>query len=164
MNLEWNNRNPIVANLFNPAFCGEVIRKTSQSYNESSAHNLPFAFTFLILPILLHKETRERMPKTTRSYLFAWIEENDDLFFDFPNRAKSLVPFTKEALSFLLIQKSIQIDETGGIKVNKYRNKTLKGSDLDEYEDIMNKTKMLGKWLALTYDVKSIYSFLRITP
>ena len=83
MKVNWDDRNPIVANLFNPAFCGQIIRIVVQSYNQNSNKKFPFALVFIILPILLHKETRERMPKSIRTYFLVWIEENGYLFINF---------------------------------------------------------------------------------
>ncbi|RYY46939.1 MAG: hypothetical protein EOO06_13435 [Chitinophagaceae bacterium] len=164
MNTFWANRNPIVANLFNPAFCGEVIRVAANGFTSQSNNDFPFAFSFLILPILLHKETRDSMPRTTRSYLFAWVEENDGLFYDFGKRTQGMVRFTREALSFSLMYRRIYITENGCIKANASKMK-LRGKDgYEEYDEILRKADMLGKWLGKTNDVKSIYSFFRITP
>ncbi|WP_337043675.1 three component ABC system middle component [Emticicia sp. 17c] len=160
----WEERNPIVANLFNPAFCGEVLRVAISNYNKNSSTNFPFAFSFIILPILLHEETRNKMPKTTKTYLFVWVEENDNLFFDFAIRARSMVKYTKEAISFLLMYEKININEDGEIIANDKRNTPIVSEDYAEYNNILKKAEMLGKWLAVTKNVKSIYSFFRILP
>lgn len=164
MKTAWEERNTIVANLFNPAFCGEVIRVVIDKYNKHTNKMFPFAFSFIILPILLHKKTREKMPKTVRTYIFVWVEENDNLFFDFSTRVKSMVKYTKEALSFLLAYKKIAITNQGEINAINERGKTIDKEDYEEYNEIMKKAEMLGKWLASTSDVKSIYSFFRIIP
>jgi len=160
----WNQRNPIVANLLNPAFCGEVIRRSANSYNKATNSNFPFAFSFIILPILLHKETRDRMPKTTRSYLFAWVEDNEDLFYNFSLRAKQMVPFTKEAILFLIQNELVEIDNKGQLIVTPKRIKKFSGEDLDEVNTILKKSEMLGKWLSHNSSINSVFSFFRITP
>ena len=95
MKTSWIERNTIVANLFNPAFCGEIIRATVKEYNKHTNTQFPYAYTFLILPIVLHKATRDRMPRSVRTYFFVWVEKNDDLFFDFAKRTKGMVKYTK---------------------------------------------------------------------
>lgn len=161
---EWKDRNQIVANLLNPAFCGEILRRTAKAYNQNSSSSFPYAYCFLVLPILLHRSTRERMPKTTRSYLFAWVEENDDLFYDFSRRAKNMVPHTKEAILFLLQNELVQMDDKGAILTPQLRMKSLEGESLVEYQAIMKKSEMLGKWLSHNPNINSVYSFFRITP
>lgn len=164
MSTNWTDRNSIVANLFNPAFCGEIIRVTAFSYNKHSNNNFPFAFAYLVLPIILHEETRGRMPRSTRTYFFVWVEENDKLFFDFSTRTKNMVKSTKEALSFLLAYGRIDLTEIGEIITNNEKPKQYNSDDYKEYDEIIKKAMMLGKWLSTTSDVKSIYSFFRITP
>lgn len=160
----WNQRNPIVANLLNPAFCGEVLRRSANSYNKTTNTNFPFAFSFIILPILLHKATRDRMPKTTRSYLFAWVEDNEDLFYNFSLRAKQMVPFTKEAILFLIKNELVEIDGKGQLIVTPKRIKKYSGEDLEEVNTILKKSEMLGKWLSHNSSINSVFSFFRITP
>lgn len=164
MKTSWIERNTIVANLFNPAFCGEIIRIVANSYNKHTNSKFPFAFTFIVLPLLLHNETRNRMPRTVRTYFFVWVEENDNLFFDFSKRTKSMVKYTKEALSFLIAYNKIEITEQGEISTSDEKNKKINKDEYLEYNEILKKAEMLGKWLATTSDVKSIYSFFRITP
>lgn len=164
MKIAWSDRNTIVANLFNPAFCGEVIRVVAKEYNKNANSKFPFAFTFLVLPILLHKETRERMPRSVRTYFFVWVEENDDLFFDFAKRTSNMVKFTKEAITFLMAYQKISLTEQGEIITNPINSKVPTSPDYLEYNEIIKKAGMLGKWLSSTTDAKSIYSFFRITP
>ena len=129
-----------------------------------TTNKFPFALSFIILPILLHKETREKMPRSVRTYFFVWVEENDYLFFDFSKRTKSMVKYTKEAISFLLAYDKIAITENGDIVTQDVRLKQIPNDDYQEYNEILKKAEMLGKWLSTSSDVKSIYSFFRITP
>lgn len=164
MRRNWTDRNTIVANLFNPAFCAEIIRVVAMEYNKHTNTKFPFVFSFIVLPILLHKETRERLPRSTRTYFFVWVGNNDNLFFDFSKRAKNMVKYTKEALSFSIAYNKMHINEKGEIETDMSRVKKFNGEEYDEYNDILKKAQLLGKWLSFTSDVKSIYSFLRITP
>jgi hypothetical protein len=75
-----------------------------------------------------------------------------------------MVKYTKEALSFLLIHNKIQLSENAEIIATEERAKKINKEDYQEYNDILKRAEMLGKWLSSTSDVKSIYSFLRITP
>lgn len=164
MRTDWPTRNPIVANLFNPAFCGEVIRIVISSYYKASRSSMPFAYVFLALPVLLHEKTRNRMPKTSNSYLFAWVEKNEDVFYDFPDRAKDMVPYTQEGVMYLMQRGFVKLDSQGGFEVVRVRKANLKGSDLEEYDMIMKKASILGKLLANSSSVNSVFSFFRITP
>jgi hypothetical protein len=161
----WEERSVITANLLNPAFCSEIIRRTIVSYNKNEEdEKFPFSLLFLILPIVLHKKTREHMPMRSSTYFHSWVEENEFLFIDFAERAKQLNPFTKESLMFLLQHNAANITNDGQIEVNPYRKKTPRGENLDEVIGIYRKAELLGKWLRLTGNEQTIYMFLKIRP
>jgi hypothetical protein len=75
-----------------------------------------------------------------------------------------MVKFTKEALTFLRAYQKISLTEKGEITTNPINSKVSTSPDYFEYNEIIKKAEMLGKWLSSTTDAKSIYSFFRITP
>ncbi|MPL70223.1 hypothetical protein SDC9_15978 [bioreactor metagenome] len=161
----WEERSVITANLLNPAFCGEVIRRTIVSYNNNDENQkFPFSLSFLILPIVLHKKTREHMPMRSSTYFHSWVEENEFLFIDFAERVRELNPFSKESILFLLQHEAVEITEKGEFTVRPYRNKKPKGENIDEIIDIYRKAELLGKWFRLTGNDQTIYMFLKIRP
>ncbi|WP_442969853.1 three component ABC system middle component [Roseburia sp. AM23-20] len=46
-----------VAFLLNPAFCGRILYSTIRTYNEKTNRAFPFPLIYLVLPLVLHKET-----------------------------------------------------------------------------------------------------------
>jgi hypothetical protein len=99
-----------------------------------------------------------------KHFFFVWVEANDDLFFDFAKRTSNMVKFTKEALTFLMAYQKISLTEQGEIITNPTSSKVPTASEYLEYNEIIKRAEMLGKWLSSTTDTKSIYSFFRITP
>ncbi|SBV91097.1 conserved hypothetical protein [uncultured Dysgonomonas sp.] len=161
----WEERSVITANLLNPAFCGEVIRRTIASYNNNEDNEVfPFSLLFLILPIVLHKKTREHMPMRSSTYFHSWVEENEFLFIDFAERVRELNPFSKESMSFMLQHGAAEITEDGKITIRPYRKKTPRGENIDEIIEIYRKAELLGKWFRLTGNEQTIYMFLKIRP
>ncbi len=161
----WQERSLITANLLNPAFCGEVIRRTIVSYNDNEkGAKFPFVLSFLVLPILLHKRTRQDMPIRSSTYFHTWVEENEHLFLGFADRVKQMLPFTKESISFLMIHKAINVDDNGLFEVLHYRKATPKGESTFEIKEIYKKADLLGKWLRLTGNTQTIFMFLKIRP
>lgn len=118
---------------------------------------------FIILPIVLHKDIRNSLPKTIRKNFYDWLEENDKIKLYLPEKIKNLVPYTREARAFLIYHEAINIDKKGNITVIKYRKKILNIKD-SEVKEIFNKEKMFGKWLTYTGEVETIYTLLVIKP
>lgn len=161
---DWENRPTIVANILNPAFCGEVLRITIKSYESEKKENFPFALLFIVLPILLHKNIRKSLPKTATSKFYDWLEKNDNTKLYLPNKIKNMVPYTRESIAFLIYHDAIHIDDEGAFSVVKYRKKNLKYTDDSEIQNIFSKAKMLGKWLTCIGDVKTVFTLIGVKP
>jgi len=165
MTKNWENRSVITSNLLNPAFCGEIIRRTIVSFNDNEKGvKFPFVLSFLILPIVLHKRTRKKMPMSSRTYFHSWVEENEHLFIGFAQRTRQMIPFTRESMSFLMLQKTMTIEDDGVISVPKYRKVVPTGEFTEEINEIYKKAELLGKWLRLTGNPQTIFMFLKIRP
>jgi len=54
----WNKRPREIRTLFNPAFCGLVIARGIEGFYETAKRPIPYSLTLLILPLCLHKQTR----------------------------------------------------------------------------------------------------------
>src|SRR5690349_18318254 len=111
--LTWEDRPTEVANLLNPAFCGEVQRRCLRAYERQASQHLPYPLIFLVLPILLHGRTRNLISRPQRQNLHAWLHAHPDVKVGFADRARTLVPVTREAVSFLLHTGVVEIDDQG---------------------------------------------------
>jgi Family of unknown function (DUF6521) len=116
--LAWRARPPEEASNFNPAFCGEMIYRAAAAYN--GLRDLPFslALTFLVLPIILHKPTRDQLPKKANATFVGWAAEHGGLLAGLPDRATRLLPVSREALLFLLQNEVMRIQQ-GGVVVGE---------------------------------------------
>jgi hypothetical protein len=164
--LQWEERSKILSNLLNPAFCGEVLKRYILGYNSNSPiKNIEFSALLFALPILLNKRTREVLPKSSKSHLFTWIDDNEHLFMDFHIKVKDMLPYTREAVMFLMTYDVLKFDSSGNIYLTECTRKLFKGEEeVLEINEILKKAEFLGKWMVKTGDTKSIYSFLRIVP
>ena len=61
------HKNTEAANLFNPAFVGAVLLSAIVSYQKKKSAGLPYALAFLILPVVLHAETRASLMDAKRA-------------------------------------------------------------------------------------------------
>ena len=161
---KWEDRPVTVANLLNPAFCGEILRLVIKEYEKESGDKIPFELLFLVLPLVLHKQSRESLPSTTSKNFYEWLEENTMTKININTKVKSLVPYTREAILFLIYHKAITINENGKFEFVKYRKCRLPYIDDNEVKDIFKKSSMLGKWLSKIGNTKTIYASIGIKP
>lgn len=72
-----------VAYLLNPAFCGRILYSTIKTYNEILNRAFPFPLIYLVLPLVLHKQTRINI--SSRTQLLVWVQKYSQLLIDFPS-------------------------------------------------------------------------------
>lgn len=164
----WSERSPEVANLLNPAFCGEILRQTMAGYFRESRQPLPFSLLFLVLPVILHEATRETMPSTTRTSMHDWLANNPQVRVGFTERANQLRSVAAESLSFLMQLRAVEIDAESG-DGSGFRARASNGADIDEIaaailETYFKKARHLGVWLARAGDPTNVYVMLGVRP
>jgi len=162
--IRWEERPVEIANLFNPAFCGEILRRCISSYQQTNSLSLPYPLLFLVLPIILHRDTRERISPRQKLTLHAWLQRHPDLRIGFAERASELIPITKEALIFLLQVDAVRFDKQAGLISQPYRNVSIAGQSEGEIADCHRKADLVGRWFARAGTVTTIYAMWGVRP
>ncbi len=88
----WDQRPFEIRNLFNPAFCGLVLFRALHGYEEIDARGMPFSLSLLVLPMCLHKESREVIASNPRSYLLKTTEKNQQIMVASPTGSPTCCP------------------------------------------------------------------------
>ena len=159
----WNQRPREVRTLFNPAFCGLVLARGMEGFMEAANRPMPFSLTLLILPLCLHKRTRDQLKAANRSYLTSILQDHPEIRVDLAQRARGLMPYTMEAFGYLMACDVITIDDAGAIALKtEMVRKNLSGSQ--DTKDCQTVARSLGKKLALLNDRVTIYTTLGIRP
>src|SRR5262249_28563315 len=109
----WIERPREEAHLLNPSFCSACICASITGYSTVASGNMPFPLVFVVLPIALHRRTRELLPRSTRTSLAVWLDQHADARVGLVERARSLVPFAREALIYSLASKNLSYSSDG---------------------------------------------------
>lgn len=159
----WDLRPFEIRNLFNPAFCGVVLFRALNSYEEVDARGMPFSLTLLILPLCLHKGSRELLAGNSRSYLLKTVEKNQQVIVGFADRVTQMVPYAFEALGLLMERGCIFVTEDGRIKtLPKKVRKAIDGTT--ESVACQKVARVVGKEFARIADRATIYTTFGIRP
>ncbi|MDU2065924.1 MAG: three component ABC system middle component [Sporomusaceae bacterium] len=159
---KWEERPIEVANLLNPAFCSVLLYQAIKGYRQEAKTNMPYPLLFLILPIVLHKSTRESLPRSIATKFHAWLEQNQNQKISFAARTRQMVFYTKEALTFGMKQGIINIDNNGLI-VSKNISK-LKTTKTSEVYQCSQRALFLGRWFSKAGDITTIFMMWGICP
>jgi hypothetical protein len=112
----WGQRPIEIRNLFNPAFCGLVLFHALKAYDDEDPTGMPFSLSLLILPLCLHKDSREILACGNRGYFMKIVSSHPQLLVNFGRRAADMLPFTFEALGLLMQLGVLQTTASGKLK------------------------------------------------
>ena len=162
----WAKRPKEEAFLLNPAFCSTAITASVAGYTTIDSEGMPIPIVFLVLPIVLHKPTRELLPPNVRTSLPAWIQENASVRILFYERAKSLIPYTKEAVLFGLVHKTLELQQNGKLQTNILDSKVSSLSQKleEEVKECILRARFVGRWLAAAGSPQTVMALWGVCP
>lgn len=148
----WKNRSPEERALLNPCFFSLLFWHAATGHMTAGGVGLPFSTAFLVLPIVLHRETRESLPKAVTTSLPVWLNENQLVRARLAERARSLVPYTKEALLFGGMHGFLKVSSATVSAEQEWKPKINAelGRSSDEVRSCAKRADFLGKWFART--------------
>jgi len=153
---EWPERSQVRAAYLNPALITALIAAACQGY-AGPAETMAWPLAFIAAPLVLHRPTRERLPRATSTRLAAWIGRNPTLQAGFPARAKALAPTVREGLRFGLRHRALTLGP-GGLAA------AISVSPPGEASAITDKARFVGRWLASSGDTVTIFGLLGVEP
>jgi hypothetical protein len=159
----WNLRPFEIRNLFNPAFCGLILFRALQGYEEEDSSGMPFSFTLLVLPLCLHKDSRQIIASSPRSYLLKTVEESPQILVGFADRAVALMPFAFEAFGLLMERGCFVVSPDGRFKTipGKVRKAVI---GTDETVSCQRVARIVGKEFARIADRVTVYTTFGVRP
>lgn len=162
----WADRSHEERALLNPGFCANLLWHAANGYANGDESALSFEESFLVLPFVLHRETRETLPRSSRTSLAVWIDENPLARGRVASRARLLIPFTKEALMFGGVHGLIRIDG-GRLRAEatwkRVVNQTLTESS-DEVKSCAKRAAFIGKWFAQAGSAATVLALIGVRP
>lgn len=136
--------------LLNPAFCAALLARAAAGYQKDAEAPFPFLYAYLVLPLVLHPETREQLPNSVATRMITWVERNAGLMTQYPRRVADLAPASREGLKFGSMTGLLDFSDSGAI-VAGFATKELaayeKSSGSSEVAECLKKSTFVGRWL-----------------
>ena len=163
--IPWNERPSEIANLFNPAFCGVLLVRAVGGFSSIAGEGMPVGLAFLTLPIVLHEQTRNLLPRSRTTWMVQWLQRNPEVRVGFAARAGALVPCTRESLLFMAVHRHLVIDETSKlVQGNPIRSARRLELQSDEFKKCMSKAKLVGEMFAKAGKPATIFALWGVCP
>lgn len=164
--IAWQERPRDEASLFNPAFLGLLVERATRGYQERSEAGLPWVLPFLILPAVLHKETREALPSSVSTSMVAWTRDHPLLVGSLASRAQVLRPLVSEAILFALAHDLIRHEEGTLIPcgLRPRRRSEPWREPTEDFRACATKATFFGRWCALSGLPATVYALWGAKP
>lgn len=158
----WNERPIEIRNLFNPTFCGLILHRALAGFDQIDKDGMPFSLSMLLLPLCLHRQSRETLQQGNRSYLLKIVAEHPELQVGFPRRCTDVLPFTFEGLGLLMHFNTITVRPDGRLLPGGGVRKSISGTP--ETIACQRVAAFLGKEFARIGDRGTIYTTFGVRP
>lgn len=162
----WANRVKEEAYLLNPAFSAINLTAALVGYENVRGTGMMFPLTFMVLPVVLHRQTRQTLPRSTRTSMPAWLQEHAEARVLFFERVTSLRPHTREALHFGLDHGLLETAEGGLLRAapTKAQVGRILERTTGEVRECGFKARFVGKWLGATGSPATAMALWGIRP
>ena len=162
----WGERSPEEKALLNPAFLSVLIWYAARGHVRVSGEGLPFEEAFVVLPTVLHRGTRERLPRSRRTSLAGWIARNALVPGNVAGGAKGLAEHAREAILFgasfgltRLEGGRIHSEERWQRRINRW----LRDAS-DEVRLCARRAEFVGGWFADNASAAGVLMLLGVRP
>lgn len=163
----WSERASEEAALLNPAFTALLVGGGAQGFVREVGEGMPLTLAFVLLPIALHKPTRDALPGTVATSFAAWLEAHGDVRLGFPDRASRLAPLVREALGFgarhghFTVSGQLQIVPVSGGERTARR---LLVHQTDDVKSCVAAATFAGRWLGRAGNPLTSMALLGVCP
>lgn len=148
--------------MLNPALLAVVAGAAAEEFERRSGEPLPYAYPYLVAPLVLHRDTREALPKRVDSHLATWLIRNPVLAAGFPERARSLVPSVTEGIRFGLAHSTLSLTERGDLSGAIADN--ARPARVGDIAAIVMASGFVGRWFTKFDRPATAFALLGVKP
>ncbi|RUW53846.1 hypothetical protein EOA32_07765 [Mesorhizobium sp. M1A.F.Ca.ET.072.01.1.1] len=163
--LGWSERPTEEANNFNPAFCGELLCRSVGEYYKKVGQPMSVALAFVVLPLALHRGSRDQLPKMASTAFAGWVATHDNIIAELPLRVERLRPVVREAMIFSIRQNRLAVQNGGLVPGSSKLSSTTKATiSTDDTDQARSAAMLLGRWFGSQGDAPSVLQGFGVLP
>ncbi|MGN6143061.1 MAG: three component ABC system middle component [Mesorhizobium sp.] len=163
--LGWSERPTEEANIFNPAFCGELLCRSVGEYYKKAGQPMSVALAFVVLPVALHRGSRHQLPKMASTAFAGWVATHDNVIAELPLLVERLRPVVREAMIFSIRQNRLAVQGGGLVPGSSKLSSTTKATiSTDDTDQARSAAMLLGRWFGAQGDAPSVLQGFGVLP
>lgn len=162
--ISWHTQPYDVANVYNPAFIGELLRMCAAGYADDSGEGMPLVLAFVALPLLLYKDSRSSLMAKRYRYFRTWLDETPEVRVALAERARELRTFVQLGVAFALQHQAIRLDGEGELHAQPRAKPTRKGIRPPKDAEHFKAAYALGRLLRQGGQLHNVFIALGVRP
>lgn len=163
--LGWSERPTEEANNFNPAFCGELLCRSVGEYYKKAGTPMSVVLAFVVLPLALHRGSRDQLPKMASTAFAGWVATHDNIIAELPLRVERLRPVVREAMIFSIRQNRLAVQGGGLVPGSSKLSSTTKATiSTNDTDQARSAAMLLGRWFGAQGDAPSVLQGFGVLP
>ncbi|WGS60302.1 three component ABC system middle component [Vibrio lentus] len=133
-----------VTELLNPAFCALIYASIVDGYNSKSKLKIPMYMPYVLMPVVLHKESRRAIPGTSRSKLHIWLQNEPQITIGLTDRINNLESYISRGSMILKSNNFMVLDENFRISLKNKRKLQTMIKESEYISEYTNRARCLG--------------------
>ncbi|MFJ4105699.1 three component ABC system middle component [Amycolatopsis japonica] len=162
--MSWSERSRTQAAMLNPAFLASLTASAALRYQETSGRTMPWVFSFIVAPLVLHRDTRESLPRTIRANLSTWVADHPIEHAGFAQRAVSLRESVQEGLRFGLRNGVLSVTDDGGLAGYLATGKGHTLTKDSDAQQVVARAGFVGRWMSKIDQPATVFTTLGVAP
>jgi hypothetical protein len=158
----WDERSTALAAMLNPVLVSVLIASAADRYEHETGSPMPWELSFLVVPMSLHRGTRDVIPNRINSNLAKWVEDNAVLRAGLAPRARSLAPYVREGFRVGVRHAAITVHAGGGISGSLAGR--LPSIAHDYIRPLTTTAAFLGRWFGHMGSSSTVFAVLGVKP
>lgn len=150
--------------MLNPALLATLTANAASQYQDNSDSLMPWYYAYIVAPLVLHRGTRESLPKNIRANLNTWVADHPVEHAGFAPRALSLRDSVQEGLRFGLRTGVLTVSDGGGLVASLAKGKGHSLEKDSEVQQIVARAGFVGKWLTKIEKPATVFVVLGVAP
>lgn len=156
---------PETHRLLNPPFLAAINASAASGFLEEASDGLPLLYAFLIPAMVLHKDTREVLPKVVTTKMPSWSQQHAGVLAFLPGHVTDLERLVRVSLIVGHGIGMLSFTDTNsiapGVILPSKESERLTKQSL-EVPEILGRSHFLGRWLSTTGTPATVFSILGI--
>lgn len=162
MSRPWRERPIEERAALNPALIATLVAQASAGHMQETEQGMPFWLSYLVVPAVLHAETRSALPSSVRTSLASWTADNPLARASVQRLVGPFAPYVQEGVLLGLRSGALRLDGTS--LAVQHPNAVVPRQDLPELHELLKTARLSGRLFGRVGSQSTVFALWGVRP